>query len=298
MVSALPKALGLFQAVGGPPLAYTLLEPGQALSQAAAEAANAVLLGGVLAQADGTLAGQLPGVALDQAYAVYPVVRNYAEGSAPDPALLAALLGSDEARARPPARSCCPLSCSGGYDGLVLDYAGVDARARARPSPSSSHDLAAQLHSQGKSLFVQVAPPALTGDALEHRRLRLARAGRRGRCGCSCRSATTRPSLAAGWPSTVLGWAVGEVPRGRLRLLTTRPERREHRGPVQPGRSGRGPGAAGLGGSWPSGAEALAGEPLAVHLSGDVQSLAYDARAFAASYAYTDAGRPRAHRCG
>ena len=289
VVSSLPQAVGLFQAVGGPPLAYTLLEPGQSLSPGAAEAANAVLLGGVLAQADGTLTGQLPGVALDQAYAVYPVVRSYA-GGAPDPALLAALLESEETRANH-LQTLLSFIVSGGYDGLVLDYAGVTPEL----GPSFAqfvHDLSAQLHGQGKGLFVQVAPPTIEGDALST-------AGYDWRALGAAADAVfvsfgNDPTLyGGGLADTILGWAVGEVPRGRLRLLTTALSAESLEGQfnlIDPATALAPLGSVELA----EAAEALAGEPLTAQLSGDVQSLAYDARAFAASYAYTDeAGRSR-----
>jgi len=57
-----PAALALFENAPLPPLALTTLEPGQALSPEAGSTLNAVLLGGVLAQADGSLGGQVPGV--------------------------------------------------------------------------------------------------------------------------------------------------------------------------------------------------------------------------------------------
>ena len=287
VVNALPVGVALFQAAGGPPLAYTLLEPGQDLSPAVAETANAVLLGGVLALADGTLAGQLPGVPLDQSYAVYPVVRTYAEGLAPDPALLTSLLGSEDARAN---HMQILLSFAGaaGYDGLVLDYAGVTPEL----GPAFAqfvHDLAAQLHSQGKSFFVQVEAPVVTGDALST-------AGYDWRALGAAADAVFLPFgndptvYGGGLAETVLAWAVGEVPRGRLRLMTSSLSVESVAGEfllIDEAAALAPLGSVAV--DTEGGAEALAGEPLSAHLSGDVQSVAYDARAFAASYAYTDA---------
>src|SRR4030095_6456579 len=79
-VSQPPAALGLFEAAPQPPLAFTLVRPGQTLSQVAADASNAVLLQGVQLQADGSLGGEVPGVTQGQGYAVYPVVGDQGAG--------------------------------------------------------------------------------------------------------------------------------------------------------------------------------------------------------------------------
>ena len=208
-----PEALALFQAPR-PPLAYTLLEPGQTLSPAAAEAANAVLLGGVLAQAEGTLTGQLPGVALDQATPSTPLFAIHPR-SAPDPA---ALLADRRSRAGH-LQTLLSFVISGGYDGVALDYTGL-APELGPGYAQFVHDLAAQLHSQGKSLFVQVEAPELTGDALST-------AGYDWRALGAAADAVFVPLgddptvFGGGLAESVLGWAVGEVPRGRLRLMTT-----------------------------------------------------------------------------
>src|SRR6185295_13603810 len=63
-------------------------------------------------------------------------------------------------------QSLLSLVVTGGYGGLVLDYAGVTPDL----GPAFAQlvfDLAAQFHAQGKSLFVQVAPPSINGEAID-----------------------------------------------------------------------------------------------------------------------------------
>ena len=152
-----PAALALFANAPLPPLALTILEPGQALTPAVAEAVNSVLLGGVLAQADGALGGQLPGVALDGQYAVYPLVRG-ADGTAQ-----AALL-ADPAASALFLQNLVGFVVGEGYDGVALDFEGLAAESGPAYAQLAT-DLGAQLRAQGKGLFIQVPLPERSGEA-------------------------------------------------------------------------------------------------------------------------------------
>jgi hypothetical protein len=284
-----PPALALFENAPLPPLTLTTLEPGQSLTAESGAALNAVLLGGVLAQADGSLGGQVPGVPLDQSFAVLPVVRNHLSGEA-EAATLAALL-SDEAIRANHLQTLAGFAASGGYDGLVLDYLGVTPDL----GPAFAQlvdDLAGQLHAQGKSLFVQLPLPTADGTAFNT-------GGYDWRVLGGSADALLLPMPADpaaygnGAADNLLGWAVGEVPRGRLRLLTTALSVESSEGAF----SLLDPAAAlvPLGGVTveDSAAQVVPGDSITVKLSGEVQSLTYDPLAFAASYTYDRAGAPR-----
>jgi hypothetical protein len=281
-VSQPPSALGLFESAPQPPLAFTLVRPGQSLSQVAAEASNAVLLQGVLLQPDGSLGGQVPGVPQGQGYAVYPVVSDRTDGA---PAL-AGVLADDAVRMRH-LQDLLSFVVSGAYDGVVLDYASVTPEM----GPAFAQfvaDLAVQMHAQSKALFVLLPPPTLSGDAFQT-------GGYDWRVlGASADALLVPvgddPAAYGSLAGSLLGWAVGEVPRQRLRLLTSAMSvdaiNTQYRLVDQ---------AAALA---PLGSVALSdaetalnpGNPISVRLSGAAQSFTYDPLAFAARYDYTDDG--------
>jgi hypothetical protein len=282
-VPALPPAVGVFVAAAPPPLAFVTIEPGHALTQHAAEAVNGVLLGGVLAQADGSLGGQVPGVDLGGAFAVYPIVRD-------EPGVLAGLLAEGETRTRHMQALLAFVHVSR-YDGLVLDYAGVTPEL-APGFAQFVHDLAAQMHGQGKSLFVQVPPATVDGSTVSTGGYDWRALG--ASADALFISMPADPAAYGnGWASNVLKWAVSELPRSRVRLLTSALSVESVDG--QFGLIDQAAAIAPLGQVVADAAGELhAGEPVSVKLSGKAQALAYDSQAFAASFAYTD-DNGRAH---
>ncbi|MCC7360451.1 MAG: hypothetical protein IT317_13295 [Anaerolineales bacterium] len=277
VVTQPPSALALFANVPLPPLALTILEPGQALTPAVTDAVNAVLLGGVLAQADGALGGQLPGVPLDGQYAVYPLVRGDAAG-------LAALLAAPAATGAF-LQNVVGFVVGEGYDGVALDFEGLAPESGPAYAQLAS-DLGAQLRTQGKGLFVQVPWPAASGDAFQTgaydwRALGMAADS------LLIAAGDDPTAFGNGQVEALLAWAVGEVPRGRLRLLTTALSVESAGGVFS--LIDQAAALAPLGAVTLADAEALEpGKPITVKLSGGVQTLAYDPLAFAASYGYTD----------
>jgi len=279
-VSRAPGVVGLFEAAPIPPLALTVVEPGQSLTPAAAGAVNAVLLDGVLLKADGSLGGQVPGVTLHQGYGAYPVIS--------DPAgVLATVLGDAAVRLKH-LQALVAFAVSGGYDGLVLNYSGVTPDL----GPTFAQfvaDLAAQMHGQGKGLFVQVPVPHQGNDVFQT-------GGYDWRALGASADALLVPvsadptAFGGGLADALLTWGVGEVPRAKFRLLTSA-ESVEHAGD-QFSLIDQSAALAPLGSvTLAQSAEALhPGEPISVELSGKVQSLAYDPTAFAARYTYADAG--------
>jgi hypothetical protein len=282
-LETLPSVVALFQPAALPPLTLVGLEPGQALSPAAAETANAVLLGGVLAQADGSLGGQVPGLAETGTFAVYPVVRNDGAGSG-DPGLIAGLLTDAALRAQH-LQSLVAFVIAGQYDGVVLDYAGVGPDL----GPAYAqfvHDLAAQLHGQGKSLLVQVEPAVADGQGFNT-------GGYDWRALGAAVDALLVPAPAdptqfgSGQADRLLAWAAGEVPRGRLRWLLSARSVEGHAGGFSLLDQPAALAPLGLPSLEPS--EAIhTGDQIAVKLSGQAEALTYDPAAFAASYTYQD----------
>jgi len=275
-----PGAVGLFEAAAVPPLAAAVLEPGQTLSPAAAEAVNAVLLDGVLLQADGSLGGQVPGVSLHQGFGAYPVITD-------PPGVLANVL-SDAAARQKHLETLVAFAVSGGYDGLTLNYSTVTPDM----GPAFAQfvaDLAAQLHGQSKGLFVQVPAPEHSQNAFQTGGYDWRALG--GVADALLVPVADDPTVfGSGYADALLSWAIGEVPRSNLRLLTSA-QSVEQSG-SQFSLIGQSQALAPLGSvTVAQQAEALhPGEPISVQLSGQVQALAYDPAAFAARYNYSDAG--------
>ncbi|MEP7356767.1 MAG: hypothetical protein ABI847_05970, partial [Anaerolineales bacterium] len=176
---------------------------------------------------------------------------------------------------------------AGGYDGLVLDYASVTPDL----GPAFAQfvaDLGIQLHGQSKALFVLLPAPAFSGDAFQT-------GGYDWRVlGASADGllvpVSDDPAAYGSLASALLGWAVGEVPRQRLRLLTsamsvdainsqfTLVDQTAALAPL------------GQVTQADTGTAASPGNPISVRLSGAAQSFSYDPLAFAARYDYTDSG--------
>ena len=274
-----PSVVGLFEATPIAPLALTVIEPGQTLTPAAAGAVNAVLLDGVLLQADGGLGGQVPGVALHQGYGAYPMISD-------PPGVLATVLGDEAARTKH-LQTLVAFAVSGGYDGVALNYTSVTPDL----GPAFAQfvaDLAAQMHGQGKGLFVRVPAPSQRNGVFQT-------GGYDWRALGAAADALLVPvstdptAFGGGLADALLSWAVGEVPRANLRLVTSAASV-ENAGD-QFSLVDQGAALAPLGSiTLAQNAEALhPGEPISVALSGKVQSLTYDASAFAARYSYADA---------
>src|SRR5579859_141058 len=274
-----PSVVALFEAAPVPPLALTVVEPGQSLIPSVAAAVNAVLLDGVLLQSSGSLGGQVPAVPLHQGYGAYPVVS--------DPAgALAAVLDDPAARAKH-LQTLVAFVVTGGYDGVALNYA--DVTPDLGPSYAQfAADLAVQLHAQSKALFIQLPAPSRTSDGFQTGGYDWQALGAAADS-LLVPVADVSSAFGGGFADAELNWAVGQAPRARLRLLTS-------------AKSVQSTGsqftlvdqAAALA---PLGSVTLAntvaalhpGDSISVELSGKVQSLAYDPAAFAARYTYADA---------
>lgn len=143
-VSALPRAVGLFQAAPSAPLALARLDPGDILPVGAP--VDALLLGGVLAQANGSLTGVLPNLPPGLAAPLYPVITADAGQSA-------AMLADPAARAAQ--IQILAQLAAGGYAGLALDYRGLTAASRADFTALVT-ELRPLLRAQNRTLWVYI----------------------------------------------------------------------------------------------------------------------------------------------
>ncbi len=290
-VSKVPAGVGVFESAPPLPLAFTTLEPGQALTAAASGAVNGTLLGGVRIQPDGSLAGELPSTPTDHTFALSPIVRDY-DASGVNADALSGLFTDAVVRANH-LQALVAFATSGDYDGLVLDYRGVTENLRL-PYALFVNDLAIQLHGQRKDLFVFVEPPAPqagASGAWDH----FATGGYDWRALGASADALLIPIAAdptafgSGYADALMAWAVGQVNRNRIRLVTSALSVDGSRGSfaLRDYVSALAPlGAAQV-------APDLTGTPtpgqaITLTLSGKAQSLDYDAQAFAARYTYTD----------
>jgi len=285
-VSRAPLALALFEAAPTPPFALTTLEPGQTLTAAAASAVNGLLLGGINVQPDGTLAGQLPAAPTGQAFALYPLIRNYDANGTALP--LAALL-TDVARRANHMAQLTGFAASGSYTGLALDYRGVSPELKPQFSTFVS-ELGGQLRAAGKALMVIVPPPAQTasGPASEGYDWQALGAG----ADLVALSVSSDPAaFGNGAADAVLAWATGQINRAQLRLLTSAL-------PVDGANNSftlrdQSAALAPLGSVKlePELTEpAYLGQTITATLTGSLSALEYDSAAFAVRYSYDDNG--------
>lgn len=279
IVNAVPQAVGIFAAAPTPPLALVSVQPGQALDEAMANAANAVLLEGVSVAENGTLTGQLPAVPPNRVSAAYPVVTNL---QAP---LNASLFTQPEVRATH-LQQLTSFAANADYDGLVLDYRGLTLEHQSAFTSFVS-EVAALLHAQQKALLVRVETPLATATGFD--------TGGYDWPGLSAAAdALILPmnespaTYGDGSAESLIAWATGEVSRGQVRLLTSAMSM-ELAGTtfskVDYASALTAFGATTLA----EGQAPQAGQAITLTLSGTAQELNYDTAAFAARYLYLDA---------
>ncbi len=278
-VATLPQALALFETAPASPQAWVQIEPGDTLDAGAP--ADAALLGGVSAQADGALGGVLPNLPAGFGAPLYAVVRG-------DGVQLAALLADPAARAVH-IQTLTGFAVAGGYAGLALDYSNL-ADTQQSDFTSFVNGLRDQLHAQRKALVVYLdlpASPAAPLGGYDWRTLGAAADA------LLVRLPADPAALTSGAAETSLVWALGEVTRTRLKLATSALA-------VSAGADGYTlvePNAAlaTLGASQAVDLpETLyAGQPVTLTLSGQGQSLEFDAAVQAPVYRYLADGQTR-----
>ena len=285
-VSKPPSALALFGMAPAVPQTLVAVEPGEKLASTAG--VDAVLLGGVNVQADGSLTGQLPDMPAGQSFAMYVVVRNYdASGAKPDQT--SKLLSDAVVRANN-LQALTSLGASGPYAGLVLDYRGIAFDQRAAYAEFVGN-LAQQLHAQGKKLMVEVPLPVAQSDAALDRDRWVTGSFDWRALGASAdlllMPASQSPAdYGNGGVEALLTWATGEVERNHLALLTSAASVDSANGvftAVSPAAA-----LAKLGSVAANPATLTAGQAVTLTLSGKAQNFGYDAQAFASRFTYND----------
>jgi hypothetical protein len=283
-----PAALGLFATAPAAPQTFVAVEPGEKLSSAAG--IDAVLLGGVSVQADGSLTGALPNLSSAQSVAAYPVIRDYT-AAGPQTDVTARLLTDTAVRANH-LQALVSFSASTPYAGIALDYRGVASDQRAAYAQFVS-DLAQQLHAQGKKLIVSLPAPVPQPDAALDRDRFVTGSYDWRAIGAAADTLLIPPAQAPadfgnGTADALLTWAAGEVERGRLWLLTSAADVDGANGTyktVLPADA-----LSHFGTAAATANTVTSGQAVTLTLSGKAQNLAYDQQAFAMRFTYSDNG--------
>jgi hypothetical protein len=125
-----PKYVAVFEsAPTSQPSVLVTVDVTRALSDDAAQTASIVAPAGLQPTLDGRLTGGLAaGFSLDAAYRVMPVIRNYLDPRAIDPATVSAIIANPALRAEHALQIAA--FASQGYDGVLIDYRGLPIQAR------------------------------------------------------------------------------------------------------------------------------------------------------------------------
>lgn len=128
--SQIPDRIALFQATPPQPTVIVPVDITQSLSDSAAQVATIVTPAGMQPSMDGTLVGSLaPGFNTAAGYRVMPVVRNFLDSRALDPATVTTIIGNRTARGAH-VQQLLAFAGNGGFDGVFIDYRGLPDEAR------------------------------------------------------------------------------------------------------------------------------------------------------------------------
>jgi hypothetical protein len=209
----LPPNVAVFQTRAATPLVSTILEPGQTLGEGSS-ALNLVMPAGVTVNQDGSFSGALAGGwQLGVGYAVAPVVRL--EDSA-----AALALFSNEAALTAHRQTLVDYIVGGGYNGVAIDYRNLPEEAGGTFSQFIA-DLGADLDAYNRWLIVILPQPGgevgawdtgaydwrAIGEAADIVMLRL--------------PDSPGDYASGGDVAYLLSWAVGEINRYRLHIITS-----------------------------------------------------------------------------
>lgn len=267
-VSQLPQAVALFEAAPSAPLTMIRFNPGDVWPLNVNTSGSQVLLGGVVVQPDGALGGVLPNLPPGISDPLFAVVTAEA-------ANLSGLL-ADPARRMGHLQALLGLATSANYAGLALEYRGLTEADQAGLA-ALLNDLHIQLQAQNKGLLLLLDLPATAAPAggLNWGPLGAAVDG------LVARLPEDPRALGNGAAAAGLNWATGAVERSRLRLATSAMAVTESEGAVR--RVAPSAALAALGATQADGlpAELYPGAAITLTLSGEAQTVAYDAEAAA-----------------
>lgn len=278
-----PRAVAAFQAANTVQVTSTTLEVGESLGDIGS-ALNVVEVSGPTLQADGSLVGGIAGgFTAGQGYAVLPVVRSPEDGGV----ALNAMLADPNARLQQ-IGSLVDLVNSGDYNGVTIEYRQLDP-VRGPAFTKLMADLSAALHQQNKILAVVAPTPAIENGEYNTGGYDLRSLGE----AADVIELPLSDDLAAvgnGSAGQMIGWATGQVNRYRLRLLTSTLSTDSANGAIR--RISTTDALAWFGNATleTDAAQIAPGALVSVKLNGKVQTLDYDAQAFAPRFTYTDDG--------
>ncbi len=159
-----PGALALFQVIAAPSLLMITQELAHELDPEVAALASIISPAGLRPTGQGGLTGRLaPGGDASSDYLYMPVIRNYEDPRATDPAAIVRLIRDDMARGAQVAQMS-RMAAVNGFHGLFIDYRDLPTETRANFSAFIER-LAANLHEQG--LLLGLVAPAHSESAGE-----------------------------------------------------------------------------------------------------------------------------------
>jgi hypothetical protein len=277
----LPHAVTIFKSNTAVQVTSTTLELGETLGEIGS-AINIVQVSGPVLQADGTLRGALAGgFNVGQGYQVLPLVRTPDD----DGVTLNAMLADPAAR-KAQIGGLVDLVNSNNYNGVALDYRGLDP-ARSASFTQFVSALAVALHQNGKILVVIAPRPVFENGNYTTGGYDLRSLG----AAADVIELPLGDDLAAtgnGNASRMLAWASGEVNRFKLRLLVSALSTANVNGAIVRVPANDVLSAFGNATLQTDPAQIASGSPVTVGLNGKVQTLDYDAEAFAPRFTFTD----------
>lgn len=159
-----PDAVGLFQAIAGPPILMISLETRHALDPDVAALAAIVSPAGLRPTRQGGVTGRLAaGGDAESNYLYMPLIRNFADPRAIDAAAIEGLLNDDTARDAHVSQ-LSSMAAANGFHGVVIDYRELHPEAR-RNFTRFIEQLSAALGERG--LLLGLVAPAHSADAGE-----------------------------------------------------------------------------------------------------------------------------------
>ncbi|MCS6870814.1 MAG: hypothetical protein RML95_09630 [Anaerolineae bacterium] len=217
-VQRLPEALFIGRLALQVPVVSVVIEAGQAFKPEVAAVANVVHPAGLMPNVEGALDGALPsGVAFGDSYAVVPIIRNYRGNSAPDAALIEALLNEPERR-QAHLDYLLEFARSQPYSGIAIEYLDLPSSLRDAYSAFISA-LASALHAEGRSLTLVLPFPTPSGSQFETGAYDWRTLGALADSVQIILPLNPRDYLPEGVVRRAMAWAVGEISRAKLHAV-------------------------------------------------------------------------------
>lgn len=161
VVENVPDRVAVMQAAPQPPVVLVSHDVTQMLNEDVASLATIVSPGGLQPASDGRIIGSLaPGFDLNAGYLTMPSLRNYSVPSAIDTETTSSILSNSGVR-NTHAREIAQFALNGGFEGVFIDYRGIQDFERDAFS-EFIEEAATALHTSGLKLGVVVPQPETT----------------------------------------------------------------------------------------------------------------------------------------